>query len=71
MEISKRGACRQGLRYLTVKGFTAVPLIPGVRASVPHLRIGNKLLLTVSQLRNLWSCSGTETVSVRARHLAQ
>lgn len=34
------------LHYLRVKGFTAQPLIPGVRASVHHLRIGNKLLLT-------------------------
>lgn len=34
------------LHYLRVKGFTALPLIPGVRASVHHLRIGNKLLLT-------------------------
>ena len=40
----------KGLHYMRVKGFTALPLIPGVRASVPHLRTGNKLLLTAPQL---------------------
>lgn len=39
----------KGLHYLRVKGFTALPLIPGVRASVPHLRIGNKLFLAAPQ----------------------
>lgn len=40
----------KGLHYLRVKGFTALPLIPGMRALVPHLRIGNKLLLAAPQL---------------------
>lgn len=35
----------KGLHYLRVKGLTALPLIPGVRASVPHLQIGNTLFL--------------------------
>lgn len=38
------------LHYLRVEGFTALTLIPGVKASVPHLRIGNKLLLAAPQL---------------------
>lgn len=42
----------KGLHYPGVKGFTVLPLIPGVRASVLHLRIGNRLLLSAP----LWTC---------------
>lgn len=35
----------KGLHYLRFKGFAALPLTPGVRASVPYLQAGNKLLL--------------------------
>lgn len=40
----------KGLHYLRVKGFAALLLIPSVSASVPHLQIANKLLLTAPQL---------------------
>lgn len=40
----------KGLHYLRVKGFTALPLIPSVSASVPHLQTADKLLLTAPQL---------------------
>lgn len=40
----------KGLHHLRVKGFTALSLIPSASASVPHLQIANKLLLTAPQL---------------------
>ena len=40
----------EGLHYVRVRGFTALPPIPGMKALVPCLRTGNKLLLAALRL---------------------
>lgn len=40
----------KGLHYLRVQGFAALLLLPSVGASIPHLQVANKLLLTAPQL---------------------
>lgn len=58
---AKAGRGAKGLHYLKFKGFAALPLTPGVRASVPYLQAGNELLLLL--LAPLCACRGAEAAS--------